>query len=47
MIVKHVVFDKKYTVMEKNLSTAGDPILSILECFNFFILRHVFQLKER
>ena len=47
VIVKHVVFDKKYTVMEKNLFTAGGPRLGILECFHFFILRHVFQLKEK
>ena len=47
LIVKHVVFHKKYTVMEKNLFTAGGPRLGNLECFHFFMLRHVFQLKEK
>ena len=47
LMVKHVVFDKKYTFMEKNLFTAGGPRLSILECFHFFILRHVLRLKEK
>ena len=43
LIAKHVVFDKKkYKVMEENLLTAGDRRIGILECFYFFILRHVF-----
>lgn len=38
---------KTTQLWKKNLFTAGGPRLSILECFHFFILRHVFQLKEK
>ena len=47
LILRHVVFDKKYTVMEINLFTAGGPRLGILECFHFFNFKTCVSVERK